>query len=70
MQGENIFYLCCSIIVRSVHVEDIAIELIEQDAPEKPIEIVRANNQRHAGGYRLVLNEWDFHCSAQQTPFS
>ena len=57
MQGECVFYLCGSILVCGVYVQNSAIEFIKLDAPEKTIKIIRSNNQRHASGYCLILNQ-------------
>ena len=44
MQGECFFYLCGSILVCGIYVQNSAIKFIELDASEKTIEIIRPNN--------------------------
>jgi hypothetical protein len=57
MEGKSVFDLSRSIFVHSVNVKNRTIKFIKLDASEKTIKIIRPNNQSHASGYRLILNE-------------
>ena len=56
MESKRVFDLRRSILVHGINIQNSAIKFIELDASEKPIKIVRANNQRHASGYCLILD--------------
>lgn len=55
VQRKLVFYLCRSIFVARVDIEDIAINFVKPNRSEELIEPISTDNQRHPRCYRLIL---------------
>ena len=67
MQGEIVFDLSCTFLIASGYVKQATVQLVEADAGEEAVINFRADNSRHAGLYRQVLDFGELHFCCQDS---